>query len=259
MSIFHRTFFKLRTIVFGSSLLAPCLLTADIVKDTQHVLSEWISLEKQVSEEKNEWIEQKEVLENSIEFMETEISSLKEIIKTAEETSSVGEKKRVELEEKKGALDEASEDMNAAVERYEERIKELSLSWPASFLDTVETFLKRIPGEDQKANTPITIRLQNVVAILSQFDKFQSVVTKETGVQDVDGESREVTTLYFGFAYAYFIDGSGEYAGFGKPSDDGWEWTADLAMAEDVAQLVAIYDRTIDAKFLGLPAQIVTP
>lgn len=235
-------------------------IKADVVKDTQHVLSEWISLEKQISEEKFEWIEQKEVLGNSIEFMETEIASLEEIIKTAEETASAGEKKRAEIDLKKSDLDAATSDMTAAVEGYENKIKELSLTWPAAFKNTVGTFLKRIPNEEEKATTALTIRLQNVVAIMTQFDKFQSIVTKDIGIQDVDGESREVTTLYFGFAYAYFIDGTGEYAGYGHPSSgEGWDWKSDKSIAEDVAQLVAIFDRTVDAKFLGLPAKIVTP
>ncbi|MDQ8185891.1 DUF3450 family protein [Pelagicoccus sp. SDUM812002] len=235
-------------------------VSADVVKDTQNVLSEWISLEKQISEEKVAWVEQKEVVKNSIEFMETEIASLKDIIKTAEETASAGEKKRAELDEKKQDLDEATDIMTAAVESYEIQVKELALTWPKAFLKSVDTFIKRIPTEEQKETTPITIRLQNVVAIMSQFDKFQSVVTKDTGIQDVGGESREVTTLYFGFAYAYFIDGTGEYAGYGYPSmSDGWDWTPDPSIAEKVSQLVSIYDRTIDASFLGMPAKIVTP
>lgn len=233
---------------------------ADIVKDTQHMLSEWISLEKQISEEKFEWIEQKEVLENSIEFMDTEIESLQDIIETAEETASAGERKRSGLDEEKAKLDAATDDITAAVEVYENRIKELSLTWPNAFRESVETFLKRIPTEEQSTTTPITTRLQNVVAIMSQFDKFQSVVTKDTGIQEVGGEPREVTTLYFGFAYAYYVDGTGEYAGYGYPSSDkGWEWTTDPSLSENVSQLVSIYDRSIDARFLGMPAKIVTP
>ncbi len=246
--------------VAALSILFTYSVSADDVKDTQNVLSEWISLEKQVSEEKVAWVEQKEVIENSIEFMETEIASLKDIIKTAEETASAGEKKRAELDEKKEDLDEATEVMTAAVENYESQIKELALTWPSAFLKSVDTFIKRLPTEEQKETTPITIRLQNVVAIMSQFDKFQSVVTKDTGIQEVGGESREVTTLYFGFAYAYFIDGTGEYAGYGYPATgEGWDWKPDPAIAEKVSQLVAIYDRTIDASFLGMPAKIVTP
>ncbi len=242
------------------SISATYSVSADIVKDTQNVLSEWISLEKQISEEKFAWIEQKEVLENSIEFMETEISSLKEIIKTAEETASAGEKKRAELEGEKKDLDAATEVVTAAVESYEATIKEMALTWPDAFLTSIDTFLKRIPNEEQKETTPVTIRLQNVVAIMSQFDKFQSIVTKDTAIQEIGGESREVTTLYFGFAYAYFIDGTGEYAGYGYPSaTKGWEWKPEPSIAENVSQLVAIFNRSVDASFLSMPAKIVTP
>lgn len=242
------------------SISATYSVSADVVKDTQHVLSEWISLEKKISEEKFAWIEQKEVIGNSIEFMETEIASLKDIIKTAEETASAGERKRAELDGKKTELDAATTLMTEAVADYEGQIKKLALTWPVAFRKSVDTFLKRIPNEEQKKTTPITIRLQNVVAIMSQFDKFQSVVTKDTGIQDVGGESREVTTLYFGFAYAYFVDGTGAYSGYGYPSStEGWDWKPDSSIAESVSNLVAIYDRSVDASFLGMPAKIVTP
>ncbi|MDQ8182391.1 DUF3450 family protein [Pelagicoccus sp. SDUM812005] len=256
----HIKTFKCMAAAATLSISFTYSVSADVVKDTQNVLSEWISLEKQISEEKFAWVEQKEVIENSIEFMETEIASLKDIIKTAEETASAGEKKRAELDEKKENLDEATKVMTAAVETYESQIKEQALTWPDAFRKSIATFLKRIPSEEQKETTPITIRLQNVVAIMSQFEKFQSVVTKDTGIQDVGGESREVTTLYFGFAYAYFVDGTGEYAGYGHPSTgEGWDWKPEPAIAEKVSQLVAIYDRSVDASFLGMPAKIVTP
>lgn len=234
-------------------------LNADVVKETQNALSEWISVEKQISEDKTEWTAQKDVLLNSIEFMKGEISRLKESIATAEETASAGEKKRAELDEKKEVLDAVTEKMKAAVAVYESRLLALAETWPTAFLDTVDTFLKRIPTEETADDVALTIRLQNVVGILSQFDKFQSVITKDIAVQDVDGESREVTTLYYGFSYAYFIDGSGEYAGYGYPTDSGWDWVSDSSLSEDITTLVAVYDRGVDASFVGLPSKIVTP
>ncbi|MDQ8204062.1 DUF3450 family protein [Pelagicoccus sp. SDUM812003] len=234
-------------------------LSADTVKQTQNALSEWISVEKQISEDKSEWIAQKEVLQNSIEFMKGEIGRLEEAIASAKENASAGEKKRAELDEKKEVLDAVTAEMKAAVLEYETRVKKMAEGWPVAFLDTVDTFLDRIPEEEKAEDAPLTIRLQNVVAILSQFDKFQSAITKDTAVQDVDGESREVTTLYYGFSYAYFIDGTGEYAGYGYPTGSGWDWVSDPSLSEDVAQLVAVYDRSTDASFVGLPTKIVTP
>lgn len=234
-------------------------LCADGVKETQGVLSEWISVEKQISEDRSEWVAQKEVLLNSIDFMKGAIDQLDESIKTAKETSSAGEKKRAELVDKKEELDAVTAKMKTAVSGYEAKIRSLSKTWPEAFIDSVDTFLKRIPDAVKADTAPLTIRLQNVVAIMSQFDKFQSVITKETGVQDIEGESREVTTLYYGFAYAYFVDGSGEYAGYGYPTESGWDWVSEPSLAEDISQLVAIHEGGVEAAFIGLPAKIVTP
>ena len=169
------------------------------------------------------------------------------------------EKKRAELNERKEILDATTKEMEAAVATYETRVKALAKTWPEAFVKSINTFLKRIPTEDQADAAPLTIRLQNIVAILSQFDKFQSAITRDTGVQEVDGETREVTTLYYGFSYAYFIDGSGQYAGYGYPADGGWKWVSDQSLDKDITQLVAVYDRSVDATFVGLPAKIVTP
>ncbi len=252
---------SLRKIGSALIIVAAYPLAADVVRDTQSKLSEWISLEKRIADDQAEWSEQKEVLLNSIDFMEAEIARLKQSIETAEETASAGERKRAELEERKADLDAVSDDMKVAIETYEERIKSLATGWPEAFVSSIDTFLKRIPSEEQIDSAPLTLRLQNVVAILSQFDKFQSIITKDTGVKEVDGQTREVTTLYYGMAYAYFIDGSGEYAGYGHPNPAGgeWIWTADASLAPEISDLIAIFDRSVDATFVGLPAKIVTP
>src|SRR5690606_17256651 len=132
---------------------------------------------------------------------------------------------------------------------YEDEIRTMAATWPQVFLDQVATPLKRMPTGPQLESAPLTMRLQNVAVILTQFDKFQSIITKDTGVQDVNGVSREVNTLYYGFAYAYFVDGTGEYAGYGFPTDSGWEWVADANLAPAVQELVAVYDRSVEAGF----------
>jgi len=230
----------------------------DPIKDTQNALSEWIKVEKQISEDRSEWYSQKEVVLNSIEFMEEESERLENTIEAAKESASAGERKRAELEEEKGTLDAVMEDMRASIADYEARIQEMAEQWPEAFLKQIETPLKRIPKGDQVDTAPLTMRLQNVVVVLSQFDKFQSIITKDTGIQEVDGVSREVTTLYYGFAYAYFIDGSGEYAGYGHPGRDGWTWAADASLAPKISELLSVYERSIDASFVGLPAKVVT-
>ena len=229
------------------------------VRDAQNALSEWIEVEKRISADRSEWAVEKEVLQDSIEFMKTELERLEEIIATAQETASAGERKRAELEELKAKHDAVTDAMRESVEAYENRIKEMAETWPKAFLSEIATPLKRIPSAETAVDVPLTLRLQNIVVILTQFDKFNSMISKETEIQDVDGVSREVTTLYYGFAYAYFVDGNGEYAGYGYPREEGWEWVADASLAPKVSDLLTVYDRTKEAVFIGLPASIATP
>lgn len=251
---------KIGSTLCGAIALAHAtLVPADTAREAQNALSEWISVEKQISKDRSDWASEKEVLLNSIAFMKEESERLKEAIETAEQSASAGEKKRQELEERRRLLDAAGEAMEKAVGQYEARIRALAATWPAAFVSQIDRIIQRIPSEEKAAETPLTVRLQNLVAILSQFEKFQSMITKETGVQEVEGTSREVTTLYFGFAYAYFVDSAGQFSGYGYPTDEGWKWESDEALAPSVTALVAIHDRSVDASFVSLPAKIVTP
>lgn len=249
-----------QTLIVPTFFLATHAATAnDLAKTTQDTLSKWISVEKTISEDKGEWIAQKEILHSSIEFMKGELTRLEERIETAKTTASAGEKKRAELNETKAKYDSVMAEIKKSVTSYEATVEKLAKGWPAPFLDTVDVFLKRIPTREEADKAALTVRLQNVVAILSQFDKFQGMITKVSDVQEIEGSSLEVTTLYYGFAYAYFVDAAGAYAGYGYPADGGWTWVADKTLAKDVGELVKIFERSAEARFIALPAKVVTP
>ena len=248
--------------LFFGTTIGGALFGIDSVKEAQNAFSEWIEVEKQIAADESEWAVEKEVMENSIEFMKEELDRLKEIIKSSEETASAGERKRAELEERKASYDAVMQEVESVVSDFESEIKKLADTWPGAFLSAISAPLGRIPNEDQVDDVPLTLRLQNIVVILSQFDKFQSMISKDTEIQEIAGTSREVTTLYYGFAYAYFVDASGEHAGYGYPNEageEGWSWVSDADLAPKVQDLVAVYDRSQEAVFVGLPAKIVTP
>ncbi len=252
---------KLSILVAGG-LIGNTLWGLESVKSAQGALSQWVEVEKQLAADESEWAVEKEVIQHSIEFMKEEVVRLEEIISAADETASAGERKREELDLKKEEYDSVMKDVEEAVLSYEAQILEQSKKWPNVFLKLVEAPLKRIPRESQREDIPLTLRMQNVVVIMTQFDKFQGVISKDTGIQEIDGTSREVTTLYYGLAYAYFVDGSGTYAGYGHPrigDKDGWEWISDATLTKKIQDLVAVYDRSKEAVFVGLPAKIVTP
>ena len=261
------TFLKRPTLRYGSILSLGLLgltgspLAQDSIKDTQGILTQWIGVEKQISADENEWLVEKAVLESSIEFMENSIARLQSVIEEAEASASAGERKRAELESEKERLESVTETVSAVIGQYEDRVRALAATWPKALVEMVKTPLSRIPEGEEAEKAAVTMRLQNIIVILSQFDKFNSVVTKQKEIQEIDGTSREVTTLYYGATFAYFVDAAGDHAGYGMPTagSGGWEWTADANLAEDVRLLVAMHEQVTDAKFIGLPAKIATP
>ncbi len=249
-------------ILVAGGIIGNTLWGLESVKSAQDALTQWVDVEKQLAADENEWAVEKEVIQNSIEFMKEEVVRLEEIISEADETASAGERKREELDLKKAEYDTVMEQVEEAVLSYEAQILEQSKSWPNIFLSLIETSLKRIPRGSQAEDIPLTLRMQNVVVILTQFDKFQGIISKDTEIQEIDGASREVITLYYGLAYAYFVDGSGTYAGYGHPEaggEEGWEWVTDASLTKKIQDLVAVYDRSKEAVFVDLPAKIVTP
>jgi hypothetical protein len=246
------------------ALGVPATLPAqpkDAIRSTQDVLTEWISVEKTLSADRTQWALEREVLTSANAFMAEEIARLEQIIQDAEETASAGERKRAELEEARARLDAVNARMEGIIGTFEARLLEQSKSWPSAFLAMVRVPLSRIPDGTAAQRPPLTMRLQNVVAVLSQFDKFNSVVTKDLAVQEIEGTPREVTTLYYGFAFAYFVDGTGSHAGYGhpNPAGEGWTWISEPGLASSIQDLVGVFEQTREAVFLALPAKIATP
>ena len=49
---------------------------------------------------------------------------------------------------------------------------------------------------------------------------------------------------------------NGDIGGLGLPSDQGWTWTTDAAIAPKMRELVEVMKKTVPAKLVELPAQI---
>lgn len=247
---------KLTTICYvGLSMSFSALLHADeATKDSQYKLSEWISIEKQISEDKHNWAMEKEIMADSISLMKDEISSLETRIKEFEESASTTEIKKADLNTEKESYNEISDAVKSLLAEYETNLKELFVQLPEPLLTQIKPLTSRMPEDPTETDTSASARLQNLVGILTVIDKFNSVVTKDSGIQEIsDGTTAEVTKLYFGLATAYFVDGSGEYAGYGMPSETGWNWTVDNQIAESVKGLVGVYEGTKEASFITVP------
>jgi hypothetical protein len=103
----------------------------------------------------------------------------------------------------------------------------------------------------------VTERLQAVVTLLGEVDKFQQTVTVAPGRQtDSNGREVSVETLYLGLGAAFFSDPTGQVAGVGKPGKAGWEWQLKPDLGADIRSALAMYRNSKPAAFVGLPVTL---
>lgn len=248
----------------GLGLATPGLAqsndSTDSVKVIQSTLREWIDVEKQISSEYNDWLFEKELLEQAISLLQRERETLDAAIAAAEETTSVAETRRLELLESRDALDAATGALAERVGGYEEKLLSMVDLFPGPLVDEITPLLRRIPDDPNETSLALTVRLQNIVGIMNAVDKFNNGVTSVEEIRTINtgSGSREaqVTTIYLGLAVAYFVDALGEYSGYGVPGSDSWEWTVDPELAPEISEAVAIAKGEAQASFISLPVAI---
>jgi hypothetical protein len=117
--------------------------------------------------------------------------------------------------------------------------------------------LKRIPSDSAAAKAGPVERMQNVVGILSEVDKFNGAISVVSEIRrNPAGAEVQVETLYIGLGHAFFVDKTGDYAGVGVPAADGWQWTPRSELAGRIQKTIAIYNNSLPAAFVSLPVAI---
>lgn len=225
--------------------------------EARDVFKEYIKVRKLIGEEESQWREEKRMLQDMIRIVESEIEQLNSRIEELEESSTAADKERAELQAELEAAREVSIAFNDDISRFETAVLELSSMLPASLLDEIQPLMARIPKDKSETRLSYSQRLQSVVGILAQIDKFNSDLTYSTVIESLDGGSFEVQTLYFGLGAALFSDTEGNYAGYGVPTKDGWKFTKVSGPDGDaITRAIDIYMSKAAPQFVSVPFHI---
>jgi len=222
-------------------------------------LKTWIETEKTLAREESQWALDKDTIEGIIEVINREIETLEEKIQKSQEEISKADAKRGELLAQKEGLKNASGVIQVRIAELEKKVHSLYPLFPEPLKTTIDPLYSRMPkgetGADGKQS--LSARMQNVIGILSQVDKFNGNIILDSGLHQLD-DGRQVTikTLYLGIAYAYFIDSTKDYAGYGVPEADGWNWVPDQSMAQVIDDAVRVYEDPQRASYINLPVTI---
>lgn len=227
------------------------------VDETRDIYKEYISIRKLIGEEESSWASQKLALADMIAVVETEIEQTKEIISTLESSATSADTQKADLQEELEQAKRASAEFNSIIETYEERVSNIVLKLPDVLQAEIQPLVSRLPDDAQNTRLTYSQRLQTVIGLLAQIEKFNSDLRTVTEVKDLEGGSHEVSTLYFGLASALFSNSAGTYAGYGKPGEDGWTWTTVTGLeAESITAAIDIYAARRAPAFVSVPMVI---
>ena len=220
---FTRAFFALAVWALPSSPLPA--QDSSSVDETRLLVSKWVEARKLIASEKADWSEEKAVLEQLIARYESELSAVDSQIQEATSSAEKAQKEREALLAENDGLINAADKMKELVVVLEKRLKTVIELFPEPLVvDTLDRLIKQMPEDPEDTRASLSARLQLIVAILQESQKFNSgiIVASEIRAND-SGEDVQVETLYLGLSQAFFVDKSREFAGYGVPTADGWE------------------------------------
>ena len=250
----------MRTGIRMTLLLAGAVASvgADVsLTETRATLEKWVQARQLAARQQADWRLEKETLEATAALYERELKTLQEQLAAAAESGVQTGTERTDLEKQLASLESQEARAAALAGELEASVRRLAPRFPEPLREKVAALLARIPAEGQEARGSSGERLQAVVALLGEADKFNGAVHVVSELRrNPQGEEVQVRTLYLGLGQAWFVDATGSYAGTGVPGVAGWEWTARGDLADTVTRAIAMYENTQPVAFLGLPVRI---
>ncbi|MEX0325131.1 MAG: DUF3450 family protein [Puniceicoccaceae bacterium] len=236
-------------------LAAPSF--ASLLDDTTNTLEQWVETERQISQFQAEWETEKASIENLIAIYKEEIESLAGIIEAAESDTSAAENRRAELLEQDEAVKALEAQLVDALVETEINMKSLEATLPPPLQEELSPLFKSLPEDPASSKLAIGQRIQPIVAILTQVQKFNQVVTVVEGFREFEaGSTVQTEMVYFGLGAAFYVDQANEHAGVATPGPDGWTWRDDNSLASTVRAFIDIYRGTQQARYIEIPVSV---
>jgi hypothetical protein len=244
-------------IILCGVLSALSLPAQNALDDTKNVLEQWVETRQIISEEQNDWQLEKAILKDTESLLSNELTRLNQALDDLAASATAADEDRTALAAEKEELTEALNVVESSIGGLEAQMKQIVATLPAPLVDRIKPLVRRLPKDPNSTKVPLGERVQNIVGILSQADKFNTTITQTAESREIsEGKVVEVRTLYWGLAMAYFVDSSAEYAGIGYPAEDGWEWPEIEGSGSEIKKLLDVYEGTGEIQFVEVPARI---
>ncbi len=230
---------------------------ADWRKTMRSAMESWVETEKLISSEKADWRVDREILRDRIAVLTNETATLRAATAgiNADYDSSAGKREEYAREDEK--LKALSAALAAEIGQSEKRVTAMLKRVPSPIREKVRPLSQRIPEQPENSKAGLGERLQNVVGILNEINKFARDITVASEVMSLkDGESFEASVIYFGLGQGYYVNQLGTVAGYGMADADRWMWVENNRIGPAVSDLIAIHRNEKNAAYVILPIHV---
>jgi hypothetical protein len=229
---------------------------AQDLDETKEALSKWVETRKLISEEKQKWELEREILGDRIDLVRNERDTLNTKIHETQSLITDADKKREDLVAAKDALKNASATLVNRIFTLEREVLALLPTLPDPVQERIKPLSQRIP-KTEETDLSLSERYQNVIGIINELNKGAGEITVVSEVKKLaDGSTAEVQTMYVGYAAGYSCNNNGDVAFVGRPSSNGWEWEQDNSIAPKVADSISILKNEKVAAFIEMPVSV---
>ncbi len=236
---------------------------ADEERDLRATVQQWLDTMAAVQKEEDEWTRDKEILQNHRAGLKAEIDTLTRQLKDAQGKAGQANKEEADQLKKKEGFTSAQQALSDEVIKLENRMASILhlIPPPLKEADKVKAALmqleKTLATKDRSDMTGVPGRLQTVLILMKEMEKFQSTITVRKAFQKAsDGKEYEMQIIYLGLAKAYSVNATGTIAQVGEPTPEGWTFQEDNSIATHVRTLVDTTTGDGDAQFVNIPLSI---
>ena len=222
----------------------------------RELIKQWVQTERLISEEKTSWQVEKQQMQDLLEIYQKELALLNEELEAAGNGANL--------------IDENKESLNRDIAQYQEA-KQMLRSTMATLIPQVQALVARFPAPlteqldpdidfintTEALDKPRDV-IKSIIAILNTAGNFNRSITLAEETRSLaNGKKLTVNVLYLGLSQAYYAASSGAVAGTGSPSTNGgWSWSENAAIADQVHNTIAVYEKSAQPQVVDLPVQL---
>jgi hypothetical protein len=225
--------------------------THDVDRLTEH----WLNTEAQVRQIERDWRREKPILEQRTALLQAEKTQLETILSESKHSRGDVELRRAELLKEQAYLEKEQAELDNALTLVMTRIEAIEGSLPPMLVKAWQDEHSAL-GVEPEAN----LQLQVALAKLSRLAEFTNRISvNETRMQSPQGSDIVAKQLFLGTGMAWFTNDDGSFSGWGKASQDGWQWQIDSEInSAEIHRAIAIFEKRRPAELVRLPLHIDT-